>query len=59
MILISEHRDNGVSAKVYRRPHLNDWVTVCLDENDMERFGYPCKSLDTAEDTAEDWVLRA
>lgn len=57
MNLISEHVGKEVKARVYHRSWLKDWVTVCYDENQMERFAHPFATVDLAEDYAEDWVL--
>lgn len=57
MILVSEYLGTEVKARVYRRPWLKDWVTVCYDENGLERMGIPHSLEEDAENCAEDWVL--
>ena len=57
MTLVSEYKGNGVKARVYRRPWMRDWVTVCYDENGFERLGIPHPLEEDAENCAEDWVI--
>ncbi len=57
MTLVSEYVGNEVRAHVYRRPWLKDWVTVCFDEQGIEKLSSAFDLEEDAENCAEDWVL--